>query len=589
MNNLVIINNYKMTVTSQPKQLFDSEIKDCVFEVPIYQREYSWELTQVSDLLIDIENCGDEGHFLGSLLLYKPDDSNFRELIDGQQRLTTLFLILFAIRKCITVNDWASNDDKRNAVSDIEQFLFQRKKSYTQKDNSNEPRLISNNRDKLLFREIIKGDAFTSKKKLQKKSHKLMLSALDSIEVKLNETDTELLSLLEKITKCTFIIMTAERREDQKLLFKTLNSRGVTLSESDLVKNELCAKTTQTGGDDKKINDVVRLWDEMRDNLERNKSNIDLYLFHYINSIPTAQELRLQIDPRANKKRKSDEIINYYPPITEKLVFDGYERLIKETTSAMDFTTELNLAADLYIDISNPKDNTEKGWLSLQSLKDLNVTKCYPLLLRAKYMLRDKEFEKLAKAIEVISFRHSVIKGEPKDLENLYYNMLSDLSKKIEVDELINQIKNHPTIKNESQFEKAFLDYSPKETIGKLIIKRIIRDIDKQEDVDYSKKATWFEHIMPQSPKGEWLKFYNIDADEYETYVNAIGNLTFLRDVINIGASNENFNIKKEKFYVHSVITQTLQILEYDNWNYKTIRERQAKLYPSVAKIWSIN
>lgn len=97
-----------MKVTQEPVTL-DKVLGDFNFEIPLYQREYSWELEQVSDLFYDIESIKEEtGHFLGSILLYTKDESKkIMEVIDGQQRLTTIFLIMYGIRSVIEKTDYS--------------------------------------------------------------------------------------------------------------------------------------------------------------------------------------------------------------------------------------------------------------------------------------------------------------------------------------------------------------------------------------------------------------------------------------------------------------------------------------------------
>lgn len=89
-----------MKVSQEPLSLTDI-LKDKTFTVPLYQREYSWSLDQVSDLFYDIFETDDDGHFLGSLLLYKKENNSRMEIVDGQQRMTTLFILLFSILKTL--------------------------------------------------------------------------------------------------------------------------------------------------------------------------------------------------------------------------------------------------------------------------------------------------------------------------------------------------------------------------------------------------------------------------------------------------------------------------------------------------------
>ena len=106
-----------MKVSQEPVKITDI-LKDKTFTVPLYQREYSWNLEQVSDLYYDIADSDDNGHFLGSLLLYDSENSLKMEIVDGQQRMTTLFLLLFSTLKALI------NSDKTKAIERINSLLF---------------------------------------------------------------------------------------------------------------------------------------------------------------------------------------------------------------------------------------------------------------------------------------------------------------------------------------------------------------------------------------------------------------------------------------------------------------------------------
>ena len=86
-----------MKVSQEPLSLTDI-LKDKTFTVPLYQREFSWSLDQVSDLFYDIMDTDDSGHFLGSLLLYNDENTTRMEIVDGQQRMTSLYASLNGLK-----------------------------------------------------------------------------------------------------------------------------------------------------------------------------------------------------------------------------------------------------------------------------------------------------------------------------------------------------------------------------------------------------------------------------------------------------------------------------------------------------------
>jgi hypothetical protein len=243
----------------------------------------------------------------------------------------------------------------------------------------------------------------------------------------------------------------------------------------------------------------------------------------------------------------------------------------------------LKVCAEFYIDISfPPAKNTY-----LYGIKVLNTTKCFPLLLRGKKVLSDKNFEKLTKAIECISFRHAILRSDPKDLEKFYYTALTKLKGDKDVDTILDEIKIHPTMstaKND-KFKNEFCSMSRSTSISKMILGRIVSK--HQENIDLDSPDVWVEHIMPKTPKGEWLKLYNAEPELYKMSLETLGNLTLMQDKKNISVSNKDFSSKK-KYYEKSRLTITTNIVSYKKWDWDTIDERQKQLYELAKDIWTL-
>ncbi len=220
-------------------------------------------------------------------------------------------------------------------------------------------------------------------------------------------------------------------------------------------------------------------------------------------------------------------------------------------------------------------------------LKALNITKCYPLLLAGKNILNDKDFSKLANAIEVISFRHSILKEDPKELEKLYYSVLDEIGKSKNVTAGIQLILEHSTMKRTAEFNENFLKSSPKSITSKYVLYRITRYY--QEAIEWGSKDIHLEHVMPQKPSGMWLKFKKDNPEKYEEYLSRLGNLTLLQDKLNQSASNKDFATKKREYYVKSRLTLTKDSFKkFKSWNFDQIDARQKELLSVVNKIWKI-
>lgn len=557
-----------MKVSQEPVALTDI-LKDKTFTVPLYQREYSWSLDQVSDLFYDIQETDNDGHFLGSLLVYMSGNKKL-EIVDGQQRMTTFFLLLFSILEKL------KDSDKSKAIERVNTLLFVIDPNDLSDDaTSSEPRLETGKRDKKLFKSIIKGEDYLIYKDGRRKSHKNLTNTLEFFKNKLNEIQNNkgldgIVDFTQKVIKSEFIVMTAEKQSDKLLLFKTINARGLDLTKGDLIKNELCHKLN--GLD---IDEAIESWDEVRSRIEKNNGNLDTYLFHFINSLDESQNLRQQIDKRRGLEKWEKK---NYPPVPEKYVFDVYSDYI-ESIGAESFLKKLLSYSENYSNFINP--TTDKIYLS--SFKAMGVNKCFPLLLNSVRKFNEKNFTSLSQALESLTFRHSILRNDPKELERFYYQLAENIIDDNSIDSTISKIKSHSNFKEEEKFKQEFIEVSPKSSVTKMILDRIIRR--HSESVNWGNKDTHIEHIMPQKPAGEWLTMFNNDKEEYKDFLNRLGNLTVLQDKKNIRARNKDFKDKKV-YYKESRLKITKDISEYENWGYDKIRERQEYLYDEAKEIW---
>jgi hypothetical protein len=559
-----------MKVSQEPVKIADI-IKDKTFTVPLYQREYSWNLDQVSDLFYDISDSEDDGHFLGSLLLYQSDNSKRMEIVDGQQRMTTLFLLFFSVLKAL------NGSDKTKAIERINSLLFVIDPNDLSNDvSSSEPRLETGKRDKYLFKSIIRNEDFTAHKDGRKRSHKNLTNTLEFFDQRITDIVKDqglngLTKFTEKVIKSEFIVMTAEKQSDKLLLFKTINARGLELTQGDLIKNELCHKIVGY-----ELDEAIDNWDEIRSRIEKNNGDLDVFLFHYLNSIDECQVLRQELDKRRGVEKWEKK---NYPPAPEKYVFDIYGELISRVGTQR-FIDDLLLASNNYIGFVNPGNDK----IFLNSLKAMGVNKCFPLLLTAVRKLNSENFDKVCKAVDSLTFRHSILRKDPKELERFYYVIGESIVDDSDIDAVVSRIKEHSNFKEEEKFRTEFIFSSMKIPVSKMILDRITRK--HSESVDWSNKDVHIEHIMPQKPMGEWKILFDKDEYEYKDYLNRLGNLTILQDKKNIRARNKDFNEKKE-YYKESRLSITRKLTGYTKWDYNEILERQEYLYEQSKDLWN--
>lgn len=225
------------------------------FRVPAYQRSYAWEEEHVAELLQDIHEAiqtKENEYFLGSIVVTGPQDGK-HDVVDGQQRLTTISLLISAIKDI-----FADKGDPEVVVSIKNDYLA----STDRRTKEKEPKLSLNEVDNELFQELIDDAKNIDSAKFQRQSHQLLLSAAKQIHLYMNEIlasskdeEETLHNWLEYLeSNLKVIVVAAPDDSNAFVIFETLNDRGLELAISDLLKNYLFHKSgdkieeTKNGG-----------------------------------------------------------------------------------------------------------------------------------------------------------------------------------------------------------------------------------------------------------------------------------------------------------------------------------------------------
>jgi len=556
--------------------------------IPLYQRDYSWQEEQWSDLLSDLmestpntENLG-EGHFLGSILIHENIANNIKqgEIIDGQQRTTTLFLLLQALRKRFKQLR-KDPEEIRKCITGIDSYIFQKRKGYGKIQlQAKSPKLNLGRRGGKLFKNLICENLdYNEKGKDEAELNLLAASKFFKDKVSgLKYKDAT--DLLNQIAYTELIIIVSEKPSERTRLFKTLNARGLELSQSDLIKNEICKAANE-----EEIEGIIDRWEnDIREKL--GKTKLDTFIFHHLNSKTEYLKLRHDVE-----KRKTLKISKDYPFVSEKRVFDVLEQKLSSETINLDlFLDDLANDVTIYKNITNPtKTRSKDAYDYLIGLKVLKISKAYPIILAAKRNLNAKDFLLIIRAIEIISFRHSIMRFDPKDLEKLYYSIIPKLGKE-SIGKIIGIMKSFKTNKEEAIFREGFKKLSRPDLLSKYILMRILNSC--QENMSWEHRGSiHLEHIMPKKPRigSIWHDIQQEDRDKYKLFVQRLGNLTLLNDKLNISASNKDFKEKK-KSYKKSRFAINNTISNSTSWNYSMIEKNQAELYKlaNKNKIWKL-
>jgi len=533
-------------------------IKANKFCVPSYQRPYSWEAEKHSlDLFSDIENNLSEAeYFLGTIVLTKKQDG-LLEIVDGQQRLTTILLFAAAVRDIFK----EKNKDKKiqeNYLSD-----------YDRREDKEIPKLTLSNQDNDFYREYVvnRKTDFLPKTKSNESIRDSYLLFFDIFKEKEYDEQTllDLMDFLDAKLKVVIIIVSEET--NAFTIFETLNDRGLVLAQIDLLKNYLYSKCSNATI----LTNVQQHWNKLSDKFDDRKlSLIDYIRVFWMSNNGFVREKDNQIFKAIKDRIGINEVPNFILQLLNESEF-----YIAIQDEKYKFWNDNNLS------------NCAK-WIRL--LNSLELTQYYPLLFSIiKNFENGTEKEKSIKLILSWMVRMLIV-GSNKGgtIEQSYSkNAIKILKKEITTakllrDSIYNLVPDDNAFK--SAFETATLS---NEKLARFYLREIenFQNKDNQEiEVITDSEKVNLEHVLPKKPDKNYSNFTD---EEHQKYVKRIGNLTLMNTKANSRQRSCKFEDKKKEFSKSSLkITKT--IADYDEWTVAAIEDRQKKLAEIAVKVWTI-
>ena len=536
------------------------------YEIPKFQRDYSWEAEHWDDLWQDIRALladEDNEHYMGYLVLQTSNNKEF-QIIDGQQRLTTMSLLILSTLKCLKeIVD--SGIEAENNLKRKDSLL----NSYI--GYMDPVTLISNNKLKLnrnsddyykqhlvLLKELPLRNTNSSEKHMRE----CFNWYYDRIKKEFN-TGESLAAFIDNIVdKLFFTVIEVTDQLNAFKVFETLNARGVQLSSADLLKNYLFFVVDETKPHISEIEELENIWSKIVGKLGEQK--FEDYLRYYWNSI--------------NKS------------VGKKNLFKNVKGNIKSKEQVFELIRNLNDTADLYLAIQNPEDEfwRDKPEIrkSLKELKLFQIRQINSLFLSALRNLEVENFRKLAKICSVISFRYNIIGGlNPNAQEDVYNTVALKISsnKRFEVADF------QTIYVSDLNFEN---DFSTKEfkntTRNHKIVKYILSKIEvyqHKNEIDPESDLFTIEHILPENADDTWGNF---TFEEINRSVYRMGNLTLLERKLNREAGQKGY-VEKIVLFArsNSELTKTLPD-NFNTWNEDKLAARQRELAKHAKAIWKI-
>ena len=558
-----------------------------LFEVPIYQRAYKWELDDIETFYNDIVNLSNDYNFFGVIILKelttgKGQINGKFEVIDGQQRLTTFFIFFKAIE--IAVQEISASKKSKKGdklIKDIkDRFWIDTKYAFlpTEKDRKDFEDLINIRFEYQKTKSAIKAKVKASN----------FYFALNFFLNKLSDFDINKLDKIfrEAIADNYFVEVITKDVSNVYDLFKSLNAKGLELALEDLLKNELYNGLKKIKAKNNVIVETISSWDETIKMMSSIKGfTIDNFLFYYINSRPDLKKIKSHLP---GIKSKSD-----FSPIPKKYLFKAFEIIINKISNAQELTLDLKKNYTIIKEILLPdNDLTKEEFYSYSLLNTMNISKGISAIIAAKNAFNNKkDFIKILRGIELTCVRHTFTNIDSKALENIFSDVIEEIHKG-NINQTRNELLKADCWSIADQVKQGFVNYGKMNNkLSKHILLRLFADqIHTHYSGNWDYDQLQLEHIMPKNPNstGIFGKLHSKNSREYNDHCDMIGNHMLLSEKLNKRIMNSDFLAKKNGYkgttgkqipgYKGKTLSPFHFITKKKSWDFAEIKEQQKKL-----------
>lgn len=521
--------------------LFD---KESFYEIPEFQRPFSWDKENFQDLIDDLmEASGPSEYFLGTIVYYI--ENNVRMVVDGQQRLTSLMILLSCLRDAI---------ESVKTKSDLQNLIIQPED--TVRDIAERDRLIV--RDHEMFHKMVSEDGGTilpfDPRDFDEPSNRYII-ARDVFKKKLATIGQEhLVEFMKYVSnKCRLIYLQADTFDEAFKLFEVVNDRGRQLRRIDLLKSHNLhpdyvpnkIKRTQ----------LAAQWDKDESSLGEGEFEA---LFNMIRFIMT-------------KSKPAEDLFSEF----KKRIFDE-----SKMQRGVDFFSEVSDFVDDYQKIFVDRDYLkgeprERQFEALMAIMDNQLATfewraC--VLAFAKKFERDQIYE-FCLAVEKVALIHLVDGVRKDERYSDYVAILNSIEKAAKPQDALKSIvvdasKIEHALSTEDVYKKPYEKY--------VLLRLELAAAELDQIRCFEARTT--EHVFPQNPNPGGVWDGQASPDQRKKFVNKLGNLVLLSKGKNSAASNREFSEKKASYLGPRVsdFPRSNQVMQYDTWDEAIIMARTA-------------
>lgn len=545
------------------KQLLESG-KSKKFVIPEYQRPYAWSDEQIQVLFDDLveytENNNESTYFLGTIVSYENNNQE-QEIIDGQQRITTLFLLLRAVYSKL---EHSSEKEAVYLKSQIEPAIWEQDDLTGEVKFNNIliiSRVMGDEGNQEFDNILVKGEINPKSNSNYSKNYLQLQSLIDKYAT--NDPLSFYRFISNILNKAILLPITADSQDTALTIFSTLNDRGLALSDADIFKAKIYNHL-----DTKSKNEFIEKWQQLDEEATNASESIQKLFYYYMFYLRAIENDRNTTTPGIRK---------FYSK-------NNFERLYSN-----DVMEDLNTILNLWIVINNRSSLEDEAWSeNIEVRQVLDGLTSYP-----------NEFWKYPVVIYYLSY-HS---HENFTAEFLVFlrRLLAVLSARYIVTPTINAVKKgilnlNAEIVQSSDPKFNFNQIDEKELKDKIknahrnTVRMILKMIAYQHQTELLPEKWEIEHIFPR--KWQPSYFQSNSDDEVKGLVEHIGNKIPFEKKLNITASNDYFT-KKQESYKKSKVKILLELSkEKTDWGLDEIRERDIRISDELFDLlneWGLN
>lgn len=546
------------------------------FIVPIFQRNYSWQKSQYEQLWFDILRASKfkekQNHFIGSIVYIDMGTPAGRPqqllLIDGQQRLTTISILLCAIKDY--VQKFNLETKLINLAKIKNQFLYN-----SDEIDEDKYKLLLNVQDKETYIKLIDNTIFTVNKPATNiiKCYEFFYEHIEDFI----KQDGQIDEIYAGIFKLSLVLISLDKDSDNpQMIFESMNSTGKDLSQTDLLRNYLLMDLTP----EKQTRLYKTYWKPMEELFGEDIYKNDVNKFDYF--------------IRDFLTLKSDT--GYICKINN--VYENFKRYyLDNNCEKFAVLKDLFTYAKYYACIDLLQENDDELKLYWQEFKKLDSHVVYPFLLKlyddySRQILIKEDFKKIFQVVISYLWRRAICEIPTNSLSKTFAILYQAVNK----DDYVNSIIKALVFK--SSYKRFPSDYEVREKLQTKDIyhfrlrKYLLEALENyyhKEPIDLNTANYTIEHIMPQNIEHNlsWQQMLGEDWQEvHSLYLHSLGNLTITG--YNAEMSNKSFweKVNGESGFKHSHLKLNESIAQCDVWNKKAIQRRTNILTDIILKIW---